>query len=65
MMNLMLEMIINLLRENTTPTEGVTLTLEEVFKASAETVDGKIEMGIVPDGKMKVLIKNDDDIQED
>lgn len=64
MMIMMIEMIIAFLKDNVTEDEPVTLTLDEVFKASASIVDGKIEMGIVPDGAMKVLIKDDSVIQE-
>ena len=37
----------------------VSRLLEGVFSATAEVVDGEIEIGIVPDGKVKQLIKDD------
>lgn len=64
MMVLMIEMIINWLKENATESEPVTLTLDGVFKATASVENGKITMGLVPDGEMKVLIKDDNIIQE-
>lgn len=64
MMTLLIEMIISWLKENTSDAEGAKLVLEGVFKASAEVENGKIEMGIVPDGEMKVLIKDDSAIQD-
>lgn len=59
MMNLCVETIINWLRDNVKDGEPVTLELEGVFAATAEVVDGEIEMSIVPDGKVKQLIKDD------
>lgn len=59
MMNLCIETIINWLRDNVKDGEPVTLELEGVFSATAEVVDGEIEIGIVPDGKVKQLIKDD------
>lgn len=64
MMTMMIEFIINWLKENATESETAVLTLEGVFNASAVVENGKIVMGIVPDGEMKVLIKNDSAIQE-
>jgi len=60
----MLEMIIAWLKENVSETEDATLTLDGVFKATSTMDKGKVEMGIVPDGEMKVLIKDDSAIQE-
>lgn len=64
MMTMMIEMIINWLKENATESEPAVLTLDGVFKATATVENGKIVMGIVPDGEMKVLIKDDSAIQE-
>ena len=64
MMVMMVELIINWLKENATESEPAILTLEGVFKATAIVENGKIVMGIVPDGEMKVLIKDDTAIQE-
>lgn len=63
-MTTLVEIIINWLKENTTEAEPAVLTLDGVFKATASVVNGKIEMGIIPDGEMKVLIKDDSAIQE-
>ena len=64
LMTLMLEMIISWLKENVKEDDKATLFLTGVFKANAEVVDGKVEMGLVPEGEMKVLIKDDKAIQE-
>ena len=64
MMIMMVEMIINWLKENASESEPAILTLDGVFKATATVENGKIVMGIVPDGEMKVLIKDDSSIQE-
>lgn len=64
MMTVMVEMIITWLKENATETEPVVLSLDGVFKATATVEDGKTFIGIVPDGEMKVLIKDDSQIQE-
>lgn len=64
MMTLMIEMIINWLRENASESEPAILTLDGVFKATATVENGKTIMGIVPDGEMKILIKDDSAIQE-
>lgn len=64
MMTLMIELIINWLRENATESEPAVLTLDGVFKATATVENGKTIMGIVPDGEMKILIKDDSAIQE-
>ena len=50
--------------ENATESEPAILTLDGVFKATATVENGKVVMGIVPDGEMKVLIKDDSAIQE-
>lgn len=63
-MSLMVEMIINWLKENTKEGEKSVLTLSGVFTAMGEVVDGEIEMAIVPDGDIKLLIKDDSAIQE-
>lgn len=63
-MNLMVEMIINWLKENTKDGEKSVLTLSGVFTAMGEVVDGEIEMAIVPDGDIKLLVKDDSAIQE-
>lgn len=64
MMTMMIEMIINWLKENASEADPAILVLDGAFKATATVVDGKIEMGIIPDGEMKVLIKDDTAIQE-
>ena len=64
MMTMMVEMIINWLKENATESEPAILTLDGAFKATATVENGKVVMGIVPDGEMKVLIKDDSAIQE-
>lgn len=64
MMVMMIEMIINWLKENVSESEPMMMTLDGVFKATAAVENGKITMGIVPDGEMKVLIKDDSAIQE-
>lgn len=63
-MNLMVEMIINWLKENTKDGEKSVLTLSGVFTAMGEVVDGEIEMAIIPDGDIKLLVKDDSAIQE-
>ena len=65
MMNTLVEFIINWLKENVTDTEPATLVLKGVFKGVAEVdPDGSIDIGIIPDGAMKVLIKDDSAIQD-
>jgi len=64
MMTLMLEMIKAYLENNVNEAEPITLSLDGVFKATAEKVNGKVEMGLIPDGAMKILIKDDIAIQE-
>lgn len=64
MMVSMAEIIKNWLAENVTDAEEATLVLDGVFKATAAMEDGKVVMGIIPDGEMKVLIKDDSAIQE-
>lgn len=65
MMTTLVEFIINWLKENVTASEPITLTMDGVFKAMAQVgEDGAIETGIVPDGAMKVLIKDDAAIQD-
>ena len=59
MMNLCVETIVNWLRDNVKGDEPVTLELEGVLSATAEVVDGEIEIAIIPDGKVKQLIKDD------
>jgi hypothetical protein len=59
MITVMLEMIKSWVTENTTETEGATVTLDGVFTAMGEMVDGTVQVGLVPDGSMKVLIKDD------
>ena len=64
-MNTLVEFIINWLKENVTDTEPATLVLNGVFKGVAEVdPDGSIDIGIIPDGAMKVLIKDDSAIQD-
>jgi hypothetical protein len=65
MCTLTMEMIKKWLTDNVTPNDpSATLTLEGVFTATGNIVDGKIELGLSPSGEMKVLVKGDDKIQE-
>ena len=64
MATLMIEMIIEWVKENTTEVEPASLVLDGVFKATGAIEDGKVVVGIVPAGEMKVLIKDDNAIQE-
>ena len=59
-----LEMIIGWVKDNTSQTDPAVLVLENCFKAIGKVENGKIEMSIIPDGAMKVLIKDDSAIQE-
>lgn len=59
-----LEMIINWVKDNTSQTDPAVLVLENCFKAIGKVENGKLEIGIIPDGAMKVLIKDDAAIQE-
>jgi hypothetical protein len=64
MMTTLVEMIIHFIRENTKPNDGATLVLDGVFKAFGEVEsDGSVSVAIIPDGDMKVLIKDDSAIQ--
>ena len=60
----MLEMIIGWVKDNTSQTDPAVLILENCFKAIGKVENGKIEMSIIPDGAMKVIIKDDSAIQE-
>lgn len=62
-MNLVVEMIINWIKENTKDGDKAVLTLGGVFTAMGEVVDGEIQMAIIPDGEIKILIKDDAAIQ--
>ena len=64
MATLIVEMIIEWIKENTTEVESASLVLDSVFKATGVIEDGKVVVGIVPAGEMKVLIKDDNAIQE-
>lgn len=59
-----IEMIMNWLRDNTTAAEEAVLVLDNCFKAVGQVEDGKLFISIIPDGSMKVLIKDDTNIQE-
>lgn len=61
---IIIEMILNWIRDNTSQTSPATLTLENCFKAVGKVEDGKVVIAIIPDGAMKVLIKDDSAIQE-
>lgn len=65
MMTLSVEMIIHWLMENTKDGEDTVLILDGVFVGKATVENGKIEMAIIPDGDMKILIKNDSEIQQE
>lgn len=60
----MLEMILNWVKDNASQTDPAVLVLENCFKATGVVENGKLVMSIVPDGAMKVLIKDDSAIQE-
>ena len=61
----MVEFIIKWLKENVTAEEPVTLIQDGVFRADAAVDEnGEINIGIIPDGQMKVLIKDDSAIQD-
>ena len=64
MMNLMIEMLVDFVKQNTKDGEPCTLTLSDVFRITGEVEDGEIVVAIIPDGAMKVLVKNDTAIQE-
>lgn len=64
MMTLMVEMIIHWVMENTKDGDETVLTLDGVFVAKGAVENGKIVVSIIPDGDMKVLIKNDAEIQQ-
>ena len=57
-------MIINWVKDNTSQTDPAALVLENCFKAIGKVENGKVVMSIIPDGAMKVLIKDDSAIQE-
>lgn len=59
-----IEMILGWIKDNTSQTDPATLVLENCFKATGVVENGKLVMSIVPDGAMKVLIKDDSAIQE-
>lgn len=63
-MVVILEMIINWVKDNTSQTDPAVLVLENCFKAIGKVENGKVVMSIIPDGAMKVLIKDDSAIQE-
>ena len=64
MMVILIEMIVHFVKENTKPNDAVTLTLDGAFKAIGEVdSDGSIVVAIIPDGDMKVLVKDDSAIQ--
>ena len=64
MMTLMVEMIIHWIKENTKDGEETVLSLEGVFVAKGAVEDGQVVVSIIPDGDMKVLIKNDEQLQQ-
>ena len=64
MTTLLLEMIIQWARDNAKENDPAVLTLPGVFKITGEVEDGEVVIGINPDGEMKVLIKDDESIQE-
>lgn len=64
MATLLIEMIIDWVKENTTEVESASLVLDGAFKATGVVENGKVVVGIVPAGEMKVLIKDDNMIQE-
>ena len=65
MMVEMVEFIIKWLKENVTAEEPVTLIQDGVFRSDAAVDEnGEINIGIIPDGQMKVLIKDDSAIQD-
>lgn len=61
----LVEFIIKWLKENAHEGETTTLVLNGAFKGvSAVEADGTVSIGIIPDGAMKVLIKDDASIQD-
>ena len=64
MATLSIEMIKGWLRDNAS-TELTELSLDGIFKASSIVNEkGEVELGLVPSGEMKVLVKDDAQIQE-
>lgn len=59
MMTLLIEMIVQYIRENTHDGEDTELELPGVFKAVGTVEDGKVVIAIIPDGSLKVMIKDD------
>ena len=59
MMDLMVETIIEWLKENV----DTKLVLDGVFEALASVEDGKTYVSIIPAGEMKVLIKDDEAVE--
>lgn len=64
MITLFIEMLSAWLRENAKEGEIVTIELPGAFKASAEVNEGKVEIGLTPDGNVKTLIKGDEMYQD-
>lgn len=58
-MNLLIEVIKVWLEEN----PGTTLVLDGFFKGVSENEDDEVFISIIPDGDMKILIKDDSSIQ--
>jgi hypothetical protein len=59
MMVMLMEMILGWIKENTKDGESAVLNLPGVFTSTGDVVDGNITLSIVPDGDMKVMIKDD------
>ena len=63
MCTLCIESIIKWLRDNTKEGEECTLELDDVFSATGDVVDGNVEIAIVPEGRLKLIIKDDSGLQ--
>lgn len=63
--NTIFELLGRYLDDNASADEVFTLTMPGIMEASSEVKDGKIIKTIVPDGEIKILIKDDDAYQEE
>ena len=61
----MMKEVLSLIKKWLINNPGTTLVLDGVFQAQSEiSSDGEIEIGLVPAGEMKILVKDDNSIQE-
>ena len=63
--NTIFEYLGRYLDNNATTDDVFTITMPGVMEASSEVKDGKIVKTIVPDGEIKILIKDDDQYQDE